>query len=69
MGMIEGFEIFGCWIFLVRKTWQVFYGVASRGGLNEVGIRGSARVYRPKTQTSISTLFFVLYHLILSVKF
>ena len=27
-GMIEGFEIFVCWIFLVRKIWQVFFGVA-----------------------------------------
>ena len=27
-GMIEGFEIFGSWIFLVRKIWQVVFGVA-----------------------------------------
>ena len=27
-GMIEGFEIFGCGIFLVTKIWQVFFGVA-----------------------------------------
>ena len=27
-GMIEGFEIFVCWIFLVRKIWQVVFGVA-----------------------------------------
>ena len=39
------------------------------GGLNLVGIRGSARVYRPKTQKSSSTLFFALYHLIFSGKF